>query len=417
MTIQVIESEYCKLSVHVEIDSEIVKTKRNELIDKIKEDKTIKIPGFRPGKATREAILVSKKDGIKQKLMSDLSQEAYTDFLFEHKVKPLFNPQVQAMDLNDDNFWCDLVVFKAPDFELADYTKMSIPKPDLKSTLEADVNLALENLRVQHGEYAPFGDNDVVGSGDTLTLSIKCFKNEVVGGTSWEEWKEMSKDGILHHVGEAPELESHLIGMKINETKEFQLPSDEVASYLGPQYQGMHLKFEVQVFMGLKTTPCPLDDSLAQKFNMDNFDQLHQTIVGMITKKRQEQEQFMLHQQIMSRLLEDNKFKIPDWLLDEEKRHLAAKGESKSTEELNKKAEEAVRLSFILDAVRSNEPDVSFSNEELLVGLKNKIDSSGGDGNKYLQEANKNKTLPKLIAGLRDTITLDHIASKVNMIE
>jgi len=199
------ELEYCKLEVEYTAEAELVRSRRDAILTELKNNKTFKIPGFRPGKASKEAIFQHRKGAIKQQLISELSQEGYTDFLFENKVKPLFNPMITSCDLVGDKFWCNMTVLKSPDFELAEYKGLSIAQPALERTLEEDVAETLEGIRQQNGEMNPYGDDDVVEANDILTVSIEGQKQN---GDVWTTIPELTKDGMLVYVNKMPALQN-----------------------------------------------------------------------------------------------------------------------------------------------------------------------------------------------------------------
>ncbi len=410
------ELEYCKLEVEYTAEAELVRSRRDAILTELKNNKTFKIPGFRPGKASKEAIFQHRKGAIKQQLISELSQEGYTDFLFENKVKPLFNPMITSCDLVGDKFWCNMTVLKSPDFELAEYKGLSIAQPALERTLEEDVAETLEGIRQQNGEMNPYGDDDVVEANDILTVSIEGQKQN---GDVWTTIPELTKDGMLVYVNKMPALQEHLLGMKVAEVKEFQFSRDQAeVLFEGLKDDLNGVKFLVNIFMGLKVKPGPLDDALAVKVGAASLDELVKNVTQAVVDRRNEHLKYLGQQEVIKQLVETNKdFKIPSWLLDEEVRHLATKEMNLSPEELESKADSQVRLSFVLSAIRDKEPNLSFSDQEILNGLRGKVESQGQQWNAFLHHADQNKSLPKIVAGLRDSITLDHVFSSAVAIQ
>ena len=120
MTLQVQETDLCKLSVHYVADVDKVKSARSKVIDRIKKEK-VPVKGFRPGAAPTQAIELSMKPTIDSLAAKDLVAEAYNDLLFEHKIKTMFYPQVVSQSFDQGSFYCEMNVWKKPSVELKEY--------------------------------------------------------------------------------------------------------------------------------------------------------------------------------------------------------------------------------------------------------------------------------------------------------
>ena len=80
-------------------------------------------------------------------------------------------------------------------------------------------------------------------------------------------------------------------------------------------------------------------------------------------------------------------------------------------------AEKAVKLSLILDAVREAEPDTSFSERELLNGLRMKVSGTGGNPDEFISSAAKDGSLFGIIANMKDSATLDWIIKNSTIVD
>jgi trigger factor len=411
MTLQVQESEYCKLEVLYTADSSVVKTKRAEAIKAIQKDKTVKLKGYRPGHASSEAIQLYLKPQIKNWMSRELCQEGFNDLVYEKNVKAVLEPQVLSAELNQDDFWCRMMIHTKPQFELKQYTGWDIPKPVVESVDQATA-LSMENLRRQQGDFQVFEDTDVVGLGDKLTINLKLYLDDKLIEV---------REGILHHVGEMPEIEPHLIGMKLDETRSFEeLCADNFPLQV---LQGKKAKFEVTVLMGLKITPASLDE-LPAKFGMKTFEEFMAVVKSEANAKIEQKYQTLLNQQIVSRLLEAHDFKVPEFLIDLEFNRLLHVNKTQAnqlSEEQTKiwkeVCEKNAKLACILDSIRDKEPDCFYSDQDLLKGLQNKIISSGQDPKAFFAEAQKDGSLFQLLGQLKDQIVIDYIAKKCNIVE
>src|ERR1700693_557350 len=102
ITIQ--ETEYCKLEIMYVPDPSLVKSLRDKACDSLRKDK-VKLSGFRPGRATNQAIQQYLKPQLKEHLVKELVNEGIKDVIYEKDVKPIFQPQVKSSEIDGDKAW------------------------------------------------------------------------------------------------------------------------------------------------------------------------------------------------------------------------------------------------------------------------------------------------------------------------
>ncbi len=126
--IEVNEIEYCKVNVKYTAPPESVIEKTNEAI---KELKKLATPGFRAGKAPDNVIKTRYKQKINEWVKRELIQFSHDEIVFETKMQSIGQPQVLSMNLNGNNFNCEMLFLKKPDFELKEVKGLEIPAPHL----------------------------------------------------------------------------------------------------------------------------------------------------------------------------------------------------------------------------------------------------------------------------------------------
>src|SRR5260221_161016 len=77
------------------------------------------------------------------------------------------------MLLADGKFTCEFELHTKPDFELAQYKQLEIPKPDLPYTETEITEKMLQELRVKCGETVPYSTDDFVQSGDNIIIDYE----------------------------------------------------------------------------------------------------------------------------------------------------------------------------------------------------------------------------------------------------
>jgi trigger factor len=398
MNIESKEIEYCKLEVQYQADIDTVKNKRDEAVNKLRK---IAIPGFRAGKAPDYAIKSKCKDKINVFVKHEMTTQAYEDIVFETKIKTIGYPQYNDVRLDGNNFSCKMTVLKKPDFELKQHKDFEIPKPHFDRDIDAQVEATIQDLRMRFGEVAPYKDGEFVERGDQVTMDYS-------GANESGNYK-VGEEGILYTIGENkwPGFDDNLLGMSPGEDRKFDLtllPSTVV-------------KFAVKIHMGMKRIPCPMNDELAQKVGLQNFGEVRQKLAVIAGERVRNQENQMVKQQIIVRLLEAHDFVVPQWLVNMEAQHIASTENSQGAATwslLNDEEKQVyldraikqVKLSLILDSIRDAEVDAVLSEAELIEVLKNQITLRGMDANKFVVEAQQNGQLFGILAQLKDEYVL-----------
>ena len=418
MAFQCNELEYCKLNVHYTVEGDVVRDQIDDTVRRLQKS-NVKVPGSRPGRATELAIRVHLKEHIEKTVKSDLVAKAYDEILYETKMKPIGYPQILNSELDGNRFLCDLLFLKKPDFELKEYKGFEIPRPHQGENVEQMTERLLQQLREFHGDVIPYSDTDFVQPGDQVTMDIKCeCEGQQVDG--------LTREGFMYQVGGQmlPGFSDNLLGMKAGEDRQFELTLDGSA---GEEFVNKTGSFLVTVHMGTKKIPCPLNDELATKAGFPSLGELQKAATGRASSNLQTSEKQQLGQQVISRLVANHDFQVPAWLVTMEAQRLAADNKinweelkDESKEFISQQAEQQVKLSLILDSVRDAEPDVSFSNMELLGGIKSKLMAQGYDERSaegVIKNGEKTGALYGMMAQLRDDVTLQWLLDQCKIVD
>jgi trigger factor len=412
MSIEISDIEYCKIKVKYEGTTEEVSSKKDEIVNKFKK---YKVPGFRPGKGTAEAVRLYFAKEIDQALRQELAQSAYYNTVSEKNIKPFGNPNFDNLTLDGTKFNCEFSMYKQPDFELAIYKEFEIPKPAPITTSTELTQKMLQELRTKFGKTTLYSDADVVCNGDAVILDHKAFIND-------EEVKELSSEGEIVNVGQTtvPGFDEQLLGMKVGETREFSLKMPESFN----DYANQTIRFMVKLIRGSKVEPAALDDELSKKIGLETFDKLMEQITAMANNRVKEFEHTQIVNQISNRLVANHEFVIPHWLALTEAQ-MAVKQSGKEWDAITdtekeramQKAEKSVKLTLVLNKIRENEPDAQLSDDEVFATAKQAIQQNAPDPDKTLEEVMKSGMIGMFFARIRDEHTLSFIEKSCKIIE
>lgn len=415
MQIETKELEYCKYRVNYSSSSEEISEKKLEIL---KAFKKAPIPGFRPGKASNDAIMFHYKEQINESLKRALAEDAFHNTLFDKGFKPFGAPKFGSVLLIDGKFTCNFDLYVKPNFELASYKDLELPKPHTTETATSLSEKMLQELRSRLGETNPYAESDFVQEGDNIIVTYDAF----VDG---EKVQSLSAEGDMICVGKSgfKSFDENLLGMHLNETREFTVSApDDVL----PSFAGKTVNFKVTVSMGSKNVPCPLDDTLGERLGYKTFSELRQEVMLKAQAQIASNTKLQHNEAVANKLVSINNFDIPSWMKLQEAQYLAsnAKLDWQQMPDVDKEqyisiAEKNVKLALILDKIRDNEPDTQLSDEEAFNIIKQnlshrKIEKSLDE---VLQEMNKTGYLQFLFSKIRDENTLDFICKQTRFVD
>jgi trigger factor len=417
MTVECNEFEYCKVKVNYIADPDLVEEKRDEVVANIKRAK-VKLRGFRAGKATDLAIRTQLKKKINEMLRRELVSEAYEETLFETKMKPIFYPEIHESHLDGNNFSCNMTFLKKPDFELKQYKGFEIPKPHRPMTAAEGAEKMIQELRVQHADPVPYGENDFVQDGDQVTL-------DVIASDPNGKLDGLSREGALYTVGQNPikEIDQKMYGMKAGEEREFDIIFEDSEDYQ-EQVRGKRIKFNVKVHMGTKKVPLPLDDELAKKVGLETYEKLRNEAEGTASARIDANEKQQIMNQVMMQILAAHDFEVPAWnVLMESQKFAAGQGvpwESLTDEQvdnINAQSRDKVKLSLILDAIRDDEPDAVYSDQEMIDKIRAQITEQGQNADEIMSRLAQDGSLIGTIAAMKDKAIMHWLVEQSTVIE
>ena len=133
-----------KMQLDIEVPSEVVKKKFDEVIERVA--KEAKIPGFRPGKAPRDVLEKHHGKLIREEVIKDLVPEAYQHSLESQKVGAIELPEINDVKLEANVLSFKAVVEVRPEIEVKDYKNIKL-KYKKAVVNHDDIDKAIENFK------------------------------------------------------------------------------------------------------------------------------------------------------------------------------------------------------------------------------------------------------------------------------
>ena len=371
----------------------------------------VSIPGFRKGKAPRQLIDARFGRGpILEQVVNDMLPSRYEQAVKENDLKVIGQPDVDISKIEDKDF----VEFTAevdirPEFEVPDFSKISVTVPALKAD-EEDVDKALEELAERFGELKD--TKRKMKTGDYAIIDITA---EIDG----EKIEDASTEGLSYRIGDddlIKGLDTALRGMKTGEDNEF------TSTIQSGEHKDEEATIKVHVQQSKERKLPAMDDEFAQMASeFDTMDELRESTKTQVEETKKAEQAAQIRDEVLKSALSEVKFELPQSVVDEQahsqlhqilgqlahdEKALAQLLEAQGTsrEEFDKQtreqAEESVRTQLFLDAVaEKEEPEVS--QQELTDHILFTAQSYGMDPNQFIQQLQSNGQIANLFSDVR----------------
>ncbi len=356
--------------------------------------KKAKIPGFRQGKAPRSVLeRYVGKERLLEDALNELIPQTYERALKEENLEAIAQPQIEITQTEP-------VVFKTkvplkPTVELGGYHRLKLTQEPVKIT-EDNIETTIEHLQHEHATWEPV--ERPVELKDLATLDIK---------GSVEEKTFLDQQGVQYQVlSDLPfpalGFAKELVGMKINEAKEFalELPSD----YPRDDLAGKKASFKVKIGE-IKQEKLPgLDSDFAKGVDpgLKSMKGLRKKVAEALNAQAEAKARKDFEERVVQAVVEKSKMEFPpvmvEWeinrLMDEQlQRWQMSGGRVEQYLESIKKTEEELRealrplaisrveSALVLEKV-SSEEKIEVSDGEVEAEAKSMIEASTEDKDK-----------------------------------
>ena len=335
----------------------IIKIPFAEIEKKMEEDflelsKTLKLPGFRPGKIPLSFVKKKYEKDVRSKATEKLIQ-VYGNKEFEkNSYRLAAQPKVKLLSKIEENV--DLEVeydFEVlPNIILKDFSEIKLTKY-ISEVVEKDINKVIENLFNQNKEYNKVESARKAKKGDRLIISYKGFINEKLfhGGSAENETIELGNNNYF------PEFEKNLIDKSKGDNIEFlmRFPKD----YKREDLKDKDVKFTISINEILEGKQLKSEEELAIKTGSINSSDLRDKIRKELQKYSDDLSFNVLKKNLVSKLSDMYNFQLPEVLVSREfeflKNQQVASNNKKvnSDNNLKKEAEEKVKIGLIVSEI------------------------------------------------------------------
>ncbi len=299
----------------VEMEIVIAKDVFEDAVNKVfkRNAKSIQIPGFRKGKATRGLVEkfygkeVFYEDAINDLLPSEIDKAAK-----ETPYKIAGMPEVTDVDFeNQEGIFAKVTFVRIPDVKLGSYKGLKVEKV-VAETTEAEVEAELQRTRERYSR--------------TISVTDRAAQNDDVADINYEGFC----DGVAFEGGKAdnhklklgsgafiPGFEEQIVGKNIGD--EFDVNVTFPTEYHAKELAGKEAVFKCKL-NGLEYEELPtLDDEFAKDASeFDTLDEYKKDIKAKIEKRHDAEAEVKLAEDLTKALNEQVEAEIPDAMIEKE---------------------------------------------------------------------------------------------------
>jgi trigger factor len=298
--------------VHLTLDKEQVETEVKKRLARIA--KTVRVDGFRPGKAPMNIVAARYGGEIRGEVLGDALQSAFSDAMNAHKLAVVGYPSFAAGE--EGAFTATFEVF--PEITLGDVSQIKVTRPVVE-VAEADVDRTLDVLRKQRVQYHAVDREARVGDRVHIDYLGK------IGGEPFQGGEAKDFPVILGEGRTLKDFEGSLVGMKPGESKTFDVAFPE--DYFAKELAGKTATFEATLKSVHEPHMPEIDEAFAQSMGVHEggVAKLREEIASNLGREAKRRVLAKVKEQVFNGLLETTHFDVPASLVAMERRALHEK--------------------------------------------------------------------------------------------
>ena len=273
---------------------------KNEVDSRLRKlARTVKMDGFRPGKVPMNVVAQRYGYSVHYEVMNDKVGEAFASAANEANLQVAGQPRItESKEAIEGQMAFDAIFEVFPEVVIGDLTTAEIEKVNTEVTDEA-IEKTIDILRKQRRIFAQRAQDAAAQDTDRVTVDFEGkIDGETFAGGKAEDFQFILGDGQM-----LKEFEESTRGMKLGESKTFQLPFPE--DYHGKDVAGKTADFMVTLKKLEAANLPPIDDALAKSLGIAEA-----TVEGLHADIRKN-----LDREVKNRLLARNKQMVMDALI------------------------------------------------------------------------------------------------------
>ncbi len=284
----------------------------------VKKQSSTNIKGFRKGKAPLAMVEQVYGPQIESDALNQFVQSQLFEAVNKEKLKTVGYPAFENVKYDSGkSVSFEAVVEIFPEIKLADYSSYSFKKDKVEVTAD-DLDKVTKNYLGSKAEMSEVTDAEAkLSKGQFAVFNFEGVKE------NGERPENMKGSEYLLEIGSGqfiPGFEDGMIGLKKAEKKNIVLTFP--ADYHATELQNAKVTFEVEL-VEIKDKKFPvLNDEMAKEFGYESVADFTEKNKKSLLAQKERQAAEKLHQEILEKLVNENKFDVPATLVQNQEKYL-----------------------------------------------------------------------------------------------
>ena len=396
--------------------------------------RSVKMPGFRPGKAPTKLVRQRLRDQILSDVAQDLIPKAVDEAIRQRGLEPVDTPSIRDVNVEEGHPLTFTATFETlPQVDPGEYRQLTLRRPPVAVTGDA-VAEAIENLRQRAARLEAVTEREIA-HGDTVTVDLIRRPGLSSGGgdagTTQEPETHENVDVEIGGSGNPPGFDDHLTGLEIGITREFTVhfPDDHAVTELA----GSDQTYTVTVKAIRERMLPELDDEFARDLGtFDTLDALTAQVREDLQKHAEHDADAQVRNELMTQLAARLEKEVPEALVEREvdrrvehfvshliAQHVDPRRANLDWEAFRKEqrdpATATVRSTLIIDEIAKRE-DIDVEDAEVEQALERQAEHAGRTVSATRALFEKEGGLSGLSSGLRREKTIDFLLAEATIV-
>ena len=410
--------------VAVEVPSGAVEEEIERLAQRYR--RSVRIPGFRPGKAPARLVRQRLRDQILEEAAQNLVPRVIGDLLKEHDIQPVASPDVQDVEIDEGRPLTFTATFETmPEVDAGEYHDLTLRRTPVEVT-DANIGEALEQLRQRAAREAPV-EGRGVEHGDVVTVDLERRVLRPAGSEPGPPPAPEQRSGARAEIGAAdnpPGFDEHLTGLEV----------DGTARFTATEPSGAEVEYDVRV-TGIHERVLPeLNDEFAQAVGThESLDDLRAQAEADLRAHAEQETDRKLRDELLTQLAGRMAGEVPEALVNREldrrlerlaRELLAQRIDPGSTnidwnalrESQRPAAVDTVKSALVLDAIAGRE-EIEATPAEVDKEIERLAERANRGAQAMRALLEKEDGIASLALGMRREKTIQHLLSHATIVE
>lgn len=393
-----------------------------------KKQKTTNLKGFRKGKAPLDMVQQIYGPQLEGEALNSFVQNKVFEAISSEKLRVVGYPAFENMKYDaGKSVSFEAVVEVFPEIKIKDISGLSFTMDETKID-DKDLEEVKKNYLASKAEMTEV--TDAATKLDKGQFAVLNFQGVQEDGTRPEN---MKGEEFLLEIGSnqfIPGFEEGMMGMKKGEKKDITLSFP--ADYHMETLRGAKVVFETELLEIKERTFPELTDELAKEFGYADVAEFKTKNLDMLKQQKERAAKEKLHQEILNKLIEENKFDVPKGMVEQQEQHvkedisknlkqqgfnekMLADYFSRWTEDVTSKAEFQVKSGLVLDNL-AKEYKIEASEADLAAKIDEMAATSGLEKDKIKEYyLGNDKLKSNLMYAIREEKTFEELKKKVKV--